>query len=104
MASTMASATLLTSPMAVPLKGPLWPSSPVVASTQAAIPGTQVAIPRDMLLQARTVVQRAEQGPPGLATCAPTPTTKAKNFGFKYPQPGWIVTGPTQAVMLKARK
>eukprot|EP00959_Pyramimonas_sp_CCMP1952_P108127 2260483-Pyramimonas_sp.AAC.1 len=23
------------------------------------------------------MVQRAEQGPPGLATCAPTPTTKA---------------------------
>lgn len=97
MASTMASATLLTSPMAVPLKGPLWPSSPVVASPQ-------VAIPRDMLLQARTVVQRAEQGPPGLATCAPTPTTKAKNFGFRYPQPGWIVTGPTQAVMVQARR
>ncbi|CAK0878834.1 unnamed protein product, partial [Prorocentrum cordatum] len=72
MASTMASATLLTSPMAIPLKGPLWPSSPVVASPRAPAP-----IPRDTLLQARTMVQRAEQGPPGLATCAPTPTTKA---------------------------
>lgn len=103
LASTMASATLLASPMNVQLKGPLWPGTPVVASPQAvAAPRTPVPIPRGMLLQARTVVTRAEQGPPGLATCAPTPTTKAKNFGFKYPQPGWIVTGPAPAVMARA--
>lgn len=87
-------------------------SSPTSAAAAAAVPGAQfvlrspcmgavspsgqaqspMPISRGMLLQARTVVQKLEQGPPGLAHCAPTPTTKAQKFGFQYPQPGWFST------------
>jgi len=73
-----------------------WPASPASAVPWPGSPiaGTPVAIPRERLLQARTVVKRLEQGPPGLAHCAPTPTTKAGKFGFQYPQPGWISSRP----------
>lgn len=96
----------LTSPTAArllqsPARGPVvfrspavvWPSSPLLLSPKVA-PSTPVPISRNIFLQARTVAQRLELGPPGLAHCAPTPTTKAGNFGFRYPQPGWLVAKP----------
>lgn len=73
--------------------GAPWPGSPTMgAASPQGLPGTPLPISRGLLLQARTVVQRLEQGPPGLAHCAPTPTTKAQRFGFRYPQPGWFST------------
>jgi len=94
---TGAAAAVLRSPTAAlwpgsPTSGPAVPPSPaVVTATPTGGP-----IPRQMMLQARTVVQRLEQGPPGLAQCAPTPTTKAHRFGFRYPAPGWVVTKATR--------
>jgi len=87
-------------PMSLLLRSPVsrasvpWPGSPTVAMSPLAAPSTPVPIARSTLLQARTVVQRIEQGPPGLAHCAPTPTTKAKNLGFRYPEPGWLTARP----------
>eukprot|EP00446_Apocalathium_sp_SHHI-4_P004278 CAMPEP_0177189414 /NCGR_PEP_ID=MMETSP0367-20130122/20253_1 /TAXON_ID=447022 ORGANISM="Scrippsiella hangoei-like, Strain SHHI-4" /NCGR_SAMPLE_ID=MMETSP0367 /ASSEMBLY_ACC=CAM_ASM_000362 /LENGTH=412 /DNA_ID=CAMNT_0018636945 /DNA_START=40 /DNA_END=1278 /DNA_ORIENTATION=- len=79
---------MLQSPSGLP-----WSGGPVLASpTGAAMPSTPVPISRNMLLQARYVVKRLEQGPPGLAHFAPTPTTKARRIGFRYPQPGGIST------------
>merc|ERR1740121_3143954 len=96
---------VLRSPVGAP-----WPASPSMLAaaspqglpqTPAGQPKTPQPITRGMLLQARTVVQRLEQGPPGLAHCAPTPTTKAQRFGFQYPQPGWFRTIETIAVQPK---
>lgn len=56
--------------------------------------GSPQPISRNALLQRRVVVQKFEQGPPGLANCAPTPTSHARKIGFRYPQPGWIITQP----------
>lgn len=58
-------------------------------------PGSPRILSREVLLQARTVAQRVQQGPPGLAQFAPTPTSKAKHVGFAYPQPGWLVAQPS---------
>eukprot|EP00913_Durusdinium_trenchii_P026799 g25139.t1 len=63
--------------------GGFWPTSPV-----SVLPTTPVPIDRSTLLQARQVAVRMEQGPPGLAMWAPTPTTKANLLGFRYPEPG----------------
>jgi hypothetical protein len=49
---------------------------------------------RQTLLQARVVAKKLEQGPPGLATFAPTPMSAARNFGFQLPQPGFFNTRP----------
>jgi len=79
----------------------VWPGSPTIVQTPQGQPSTPVPIQRNMLLQARVVVQRLEQGPPGLAHFAPTPTTKASRLGFRYPQPGWVSTisnPPAQAM------
>mmetsp|Transcript_84848 Transcript_84848/g.245316 ORF Transcript_84848/g.245316 Transcript_84848/m.245316 type:complete len:419 (+) Transcript_84848:95-1351(+) len=70
----------------------LWPGSPTMPLSPTTLAAPRNPIPRNMLLQARTFVQKLEQGPPGLAHCAPTPTTKAYRTGFRYPQPGWLMT------------
>lgn len=82
---------LLRSPNAV-----VWPSTPTLMLSPKA-PSTPVPISRATFLEARVLAQRLEQGPPGLGHCAPTPTTKANNFGFRYPQPGWLVARPARA-------
>lgn len=78
---------VLRSPAGMP-----WPGSP---TTVVMSPTSPVPISRGMLLQARSVVQRAEQGPPGLSHFAPTPTTRASRLGFRYPQPGLLATVST---------
>lgn len=78
--STQQGVVAMSSPMPSPMASP------------ATAVGTPVAIPRNVLLQARTISQRVESGPPGLSPLAPTPMSKAKCFGFKYPQPGWVST------------
>lgn len=55
---------------------------------------TNASWDRNFLLQARAVAKKLEAGPPGLAMCAPTPTSAARNFGFAYPQPGYVKTVP----------
>jgi len=72
---------------------PLGGASPMAA---ARLQAAEVPYSRNMLLSARTVAQRLEIGPPGLADCAPTPTSAARNFGFKFPQPGYISTVNTR--------
>lgn len=69
--------------------GGFWPTSPV-----SVLPTTPVPIDRSTLLQARQVAVRMEQGPPGLAMWAPTPTTKANLLGFRYPEPGYMSVAP----------
>lgn len=67
--------------------------SPVsLAQSPRPVPRTPTTtpIPRAVLLQAGCVLRRIEGGPPGLAHCAPTPTSKARLIGFAYPQPGLI--------------
>ncbi|CAE7819989.1 unnamed protein product [Symbiodinium sp. CCMP2456] len=61
-----------------PTSGLVWPGSPtkVISPAQPATP--EVPIDRSTLLQARQVAVRLDQGPPGLAMWAPTPTTKAE--------------------------
>lgn len=78
-----------------------WPGSPVIPASPTAASSTPVPIARSTLLQARTIVQKLEQGPPGLAHCAPTPTTKAKYLGFRYPEPGWLTARPMPAVRMQ---
>lgn len=78
--------------------GSAWPASPtMVLSPGSMMPSTPVPINRNQLLQARQVAMMLEQGPPGLQSFAPTPTTKAGNLGFRYPQPGYLVARPTAA-------
>mmetsp|Transcript_129513 Transcript_129513/g.242279 ORF Transcript_129513/g.242279 Transcript_129513/m.242279 type:complete len:504 (-) Transcript_129513:16-1527(-) len=61
---------------------------------------TNASWDRNFLLQARAVAKKLEAGPPGLANYAPTPTSAARNFGFAYPQPGYMrtVPAPSKAV------
>jgi len=69
-----------------------WPASPNLVSPKN--PSTPVPIDRNTLLQARQMAVRMEQGPPGLAMWAPTPTTKANLLGFRYPEPGYMSVAP----------
>mmetsp|Transcript_9225 Transcript_9225/g.16973 ORF Transcript_9225/g.16973 Transcript_9225/m.16973 type:complete len:419 (-) Transcript_9225:209-1465(-) len=78
-----------------PTTGILWPTSPTtVISPSGQAPLTPVPIDRSTLLQARQVAVRLDQGPPGLAMWAPTPTTKASALGFRYPAPGYMSVAP----------
>eukprot|EP00928_Gymnodinium_smaydae_P070788 TRINITY_DN54558_c0_g1_i1.p1 TRINITY_DN54558_c0_g1~~TRINITY_DN54558_c0_g1_i1.p1 ORF type:complete len:446 (+),score=94.04 TRINITY_DN54558_c0_g1_i1:50-1339(+) len=61
------------------------------------------AIPKNVLLQGRMFAQRLEQGPPGLAQCAPTPTSFARKLGFRYPQPGYISALPADTLKMQTR-
>ncbi|CAK9014171.1 unnamed protein product [Durusdinium trenchii] len=76
-----------------PTGGLIWPGSPTMLSP-AGQPSTPVPIDRSTLLQARQVAVRMDQGPPGLAMWAPTPTTKANLLGFRYPEPGYMSVAP----------
>jgi len=89
------------SPSLPPAAVPAAPQSPL------AQPASPVPISKGQLLQARQVVQRLQEGPPGLASCGPTPTTKAAKTGFQFPQPGWIRTIPAavpKAVKVSPKK
>lgn len=76
-----------------PTSGLVWPGSPTKVISPAQ-PATPVPIDRSTLLQARQVAVRLDQGPPGLAMWAPTPTTKAGALGFRYPAPGYVSVAP----------
>mmetsp|Transcript_105588 Transcript_105588/g.330196 ORF Transcript_105588/g.330196 Transcript_105588/m.330196 type:complete len:472 (+) Transcript_105588:1-1416(+) len=76
-------------PAAPPLPSPC-ACSPVMSPV--ALSPSKLQIPRALLLQAGTVSRRIECGPPGLAHCAPTPTSTARIIGFVHPQPGLIRT------------
>ncbi|CAE6971901.1 unnamed protein product [Symbiodinium natans] len=76
-----------------PTGGLMWPGSPTMVSPTGK-PSTPVPIDRSTLLQARQVAVRMDQGPPGLAMWAPTPTTKANLLGFRYPEPGYMAVAP----------
>lgn len=104
-ASPTAALAPLPSPVRAPLPQPLaspvhvaittgWPGSPQYLLSPMTKPPTPVPISRGTLLQGRTVAIHMEQGPPGLANFAPTPTTRAANLGFRYPHPGYMVTQP----------
>eukprot|EP00933_Yihiella_yeosuensis_P019230 TRINITY_DN1558_c3_g1_i1.p1 TRINITY_DN1558_c3_g1~~TRINITY_DN1558_c3_g1_i1.p1 ORF type:complete len:457 (-),score=85.34 TRINITY_DN1558_c3_g1_i1:135-1505(-) len=76
-----------------------FPASPAgLLFSPKASPKTPVPIDRSTLLQARTVATAIDQGPPGLAQWAPTPTTKAARLGFRYPQPGLLSARPATVV------
>ncbi|CAE7240340.1 unnamed protein product [Symbiodinium necroappetens] len=77
-----------------PTSGLVWPGSPTKVISPSAQPATPVPIDRSTLLQARQVAVRLDQGPPGLAMWAPTPTTKAGALGFRYPAPGYVSVAP----------
>eukprot|EP00439_Symbiodinium_sp_Y106_P049841 s2273_g6.t1 len=77
-----------------PTSGLVWPGSPTKVISPSAKPATPVPIDRSTLLQARQVAVRLDQGPPGLAMWAPTPTTKAGALGFRYPAPGYVSVAP----------
>eukprot|EP00438_Fugacium_kawagutii_P008248 Skav226267 [mRNA] locus=scaffold2708:211670:229914:- [translate_table: standard] len=74
--------------------GLIWPASPGPTLLSPKNPTTPVPIDRNTLLQARSMAVRMEQGPPGLAMWAPTPTTKANLLGFRYPEPGYMSVAP----------
>ncbi|CAE7250360.1 unnamed protein product [Symbiodinium pilosum] len=77
-----------------PTSGLVWPGSPTTVISPSGQPATPVPIDRSTLLQARQVAVRLDQGPPGLAMWAPTPTTKAGALGFRYPAPGYVSVAP----------
>lgn len=60
--------------------------------TPKASPQSPTPLSRSVLLQARSFATRIDQGPPGLDMCAPTPTSKARNLGFRLPQPGLLTS------------
>lgn len=80
---------MLQSPSGLPFAGK---PTVVMSPSSAAVLQSPKPISRGILLQARSVVQQLEQGPPGLAVFAPTPTTKARRLGFRYPEPGGLKT------------
>lgn len=69
---------------------PLQPT-PLPSPTSVVL-GSPKPISRGVLLQAGGIARQIYQGPPGLAQYAPTPTSKARYFGFRYPQPGFFRT------------
>eukprot|EP00931_Biecheleriopsis_adriatica_P098022 TRINITY_DN7192_c0_g1_i2.p1 TRINITY_DN7192_c0_g1~~TRINITY_DN7192_c0_g1_i2.p1 ORF type:complete len:498 (-),score=110.25 TRINITY_DN7192_c0_g1_i2:45-1409(-) len=79
-------------PMLSPTSASAWPGSPTLMLSPKVLqsPKTPVPIDRSTFLQARQIAVKMEQGPPGLAMWAPTPTTKAGLLGFRYPAPGYV--------------
>lgn len=90
------------SSLLIPASSPVAARSPLAASPLAA--SSPRIIPREALLQARQVALRIEQGPPGMAMYAPTPTSQAKSFGFAYPQPGFVKTIVPPNVAARTRR
>eukprot|EP00440_Ansanella_granifera_P073851 gb/GFBE01080133.1/.p1 GENE.gb/GFBE01080133.1/~~gb/GFBE01080133.1/.p1 ORF type:complete len:508 (+),score=73.07 gb/GFBE01080133.1/:1-1524(+) len=84
----------------------VWPGSPTVVLSPTAAPmpspKTPVPIDRSTFLQARQMAVKVEQGPPGLAMWAPTPTTKASLLGFRYPAPGYVSVQPRTPAQARA--
>lgn len=77
---------------------PLQPT--LLSSPTSVVLGSPKPISRGVLLQAGGIARQIYQGPPGLAQYAPTPTSKARYFGFRYPQPGFFRTDAYPALAL----